>query len=212
MDNRGQNQNGLWIPPEIDELARYERPKWQEFMHQAREEGPVAARQYFRELQEPVPLADLANIAGTAEADLLAAATWTPIAANQPRAGQLWSLTAWGVMTTSTTPGNITVTPRYGTSTGGTSLGASTAVALTASLTGLPWFLKSYMTIRSVGAAGSAVCVGTLETQVAARDIVFGGTTASINTTAAGGLFMGLTLGAASVTMTTKGIAFETLN
>src|SRR6185437_11484338 len=64
--------------------------------------------------------------------------------------------TEFGVITTpASSQGNITITPRYGTSTSGTSLGASAATALVASVTNQPWNMEILLVVRSIGNAGA---------------------------------------------------------
>lgn len=171
------------------------------------------SRQYFRELLEPIPVADLAAVTGgTVEVSLFPAATWAATAANSLRPGQMLKLSIFGLCTTPATPGNLTITPRYGTTTGGITMGASVAAAMTASLTNVPFFLEFLVTCRAVGATGSMVGGGLLTSQILAAPLTFGGTTATIDTTIAGGLFIGETPGTTGTSFTPKGIAFESLN
>ena len=162
-------------------------------------------------------------ITGTTETALFPVAQYSGWAANQLRAGQMWHLSAYGIMTTAgASQGNITITPRYGTSTSGTSLGASAATALAASATNVPWRLEYDFDVRSIGNAGAnsnVVGNGWFGTTVAAitaatGNVVFFGSTANVavDTSIASGLFIGITLGSASDTMTTMDVRLISLN
>src|SRR5438034_517692 len=54
---------------------------------------------------------------------LWVAATWTPIFANDPKAGKIYCVRAGGIVTSGTAGSTMIITPKYGT--GGTALGAS---------------------------------------------------------------------------------------
>lgn len=185
------------------------------------------SRQYFRELAEPVMVIDQTQITGTAEA-----AMWnmtgagpppaTLLPANTVRSGQIWQVTAFGVMTTPASAATtMTLTPRWGVSSSGTSLGAS-GVSNTAiiSRTNDPWFLSLLLTIRSAAASGTAVCAArfscpAIGTAAANPGTLVAGSTASvtIDTTIASGIYVGATLaGSASWTLKTLGVAMESLN
>ncbi len=156
--------------------------------------------------------ADQSQITGTTEAALFPAAQYTGFAANQLRAGQVWVLTCFGVMTTAgSSQGNITITPRFGTSSSGSALGASAATALAASGTNVPWSLEYWLIVRAVGLAGAnshVVGGGTFRAAVAAiaastgNVVPFGSTAVvSVDLSAAAGIYIGVTLGSASDTM-----------
>lgn len=168
------------------------------------------SRQYFSELMAPVMEADASSIAGTAEAGLWPVSPWTAMVANQLQPGQLWKLEAHGVMSTAaTTPGTLQITPRWGTSSSGTSFGASgTSGTLTASLTNVPWNLRLLLMNRTIGSAGQAVLSGVFECdQAGIPTLCFGGPVTTLDTTTPQGLWLGATLGAAGDTMTTRIVA-----
>lgn len=189
--------------------------------------GPEQPRMAFGPFRQMVDgsvcLANQTAITGTAEASMFPVAQYSGFAANQLRAGQVWHLTAFGIMTTAgASPGNITITPRFGTSTSGTSLGASAATALTASATNVAWRLEYDLVVRTIGNAGANSTVvgnGHFHTTVAAiaasvgNDVPFGSTASvSVDTSIASGLFIGVTMGSASDTLTTLGVLLESLN
>jgi hypothetical protein len=186
------------------------------------------SRGYFADTrgQDASPV-DYTQVTGTAEAALWNATGAAPVpptgfAANEVRAGQIWQITAHGV---TTTPGasatTLTLTPRWGTSTGGTALGASGAsnTALI-SRTNDPWWLTGQLEVRQVGSSGSVViggdftCAAIGTAAANPGQVVFGSTAAvTVDTTVAAGLWMGVTLGgSASWTIKTLGVSFVPLN
>jgi hypothetical protein len=178
------------------------------------------SRQYFRELLEPLALADFAPVTVTnTEATIapVSATSGLAIPATAIRPGQAYKITAAGLITTSATAVNVTINPRWGTSAAGVLLGASTTVAKTASLTNVPFVVQlwaQFRTVNNVTATQSTVIAhGTFESAAVARDMVFGGTTATIDTTTAQGFWLGLLAsGADTSTITTKTVLVETLN
>lgn len=186
--------------------------------------GLTAAFGPFRQMLDgAICLANQTAITGTTEAAMFPVAQYSGFAANQLRAGQIWHLTAFGILTTAgASPGNITITPRFGTSTSGTSLGASAATALSTSASNVAWRLEYDLIIRTIGNAGANSTVvgnGHFHTTVAAiaasvgNDVPFGSTASvSVDTSIAAGLFIGVTMGSASDSMTTLGVMLESLN
>lgn len=113
---------------------------------------------------------------------LWAAATWTPIFANDPKAGKIYCVRAGGIITSGTAGSTMIITPKYGT--GGTVLGASPAQAMPA-CTNIPWTLEAELVWRIIGAPGtnsSAVLIGkfsmqgTIATNGTGTTVLFGGT------------------------------------
>lgn len=173
------------------------------------------SRQYFAEVLAPIMEADQTAVTGAAEGALWPTSPWTAMVANQLQPGQVYRLTAGGVLTSAaSTPGTLTITPRWGTSTGGTSFGISAASAtLTTSQTNVPWFLEALLQCRTIGSSGSAVLNGTFECNaVAIASLQFGGASTTIDTTTAQGIFIGVTLGSASDSMITRMVVLEALN
>jgi hypothetical protein len=127
-------------------------------------------------------------------------------------------VTLGGLVTTGATAVNWTITPRWGTANTGVTFGASQAVAKTVSLTAVPWMLQAWLQVRAVNdvtaTQTTAVLHGTFESAGTARDMVFGGTTATIDTTAAAGFWFGIVASGADVsaTFTPKLSLVETLN
>ena len=178
----------------------------------------------FRQMVDgSIMLANQTAITGTTETGMFSVAQYSGWAANQLRAGQLWHLTAYGILTTAgASPGNLTITPRFGTSTSGTSLGASAATAFTTSATNVPWRLEYDFDVRQIGNAGAnsqVVGNGWFGTTVAAitaatGNVIFFGSTANVavDCSVASGLFIGVTMGSASDTMTCMSVRLESVN
>ena len=93
--------------------------------------------------------------------------TYAPITANAILAPQAYRVAVCSKITTSTSPGNITMTPQVNSAgawttggtaiSGGTSLGATAAVALTASITNAFYIVLGDLTIRAGGTTSSIV-------------------------------------------------------
>jgi len=108
---------------------------------------------------------------------------FTPIYANDPKAGKIYGVRAAGVCTMSVNTCTLVVTPKFNV--GGTSLGASAAQVLPV-MTAQPWTLEAELTFPKVGAPGNnswAYCSGvllmqgTIATPGAGTVITFGGLT-----------------------------------
>lgn len=179
----------------------------------------TASRQNFVEVLMPVMLADQTAVAGTVEA-VLWAANYAALPANFFDApGKGARIRAFGVLTTGATPGTLTLTPRFGTTTGGTSLGAGTVSGnLATSITNAPWFLDATIMCRSIGGTGTIAIFGIWESPVgyvtAPGSVEVGrGVFTTVDTTAAtGGLTVGATLSQATSNMTTRKMTPESLN
>jgi hypothetical protein len=185
------------------------------------------SRQTFRTTPLDPPVANQTTVTGgTTIAALWDAANLTPLPANSVLAGQVFKLTAWGVMTTAVTASQtVTITPIFGTTTGGTVLGASAAAPLEAKVfTNTQWIAQMYVHFRTIGAAGTVTCTGNLEglpfVGVAAGTAEGGtvpfGTAATtpttVNTTNAAGLLLAVTPSLATQSYTTLAVVLEALN
>jgi hypothetical protein len=124
------------------------------------------ARQYLQDgpyIDPPVSAPLSANAATTA-VDMWTGATYTPIYANDPKAGKIYVVEAGGIVSTGAS-GTLTISPFYGTS-GGVALGASAAATVPVSITNQPWMLRFVVVFRTIGAAGAnstLTCTGVLE-------------------------------------------------
>lgn len=169
-------------------------------------------------------IASQSPVAGTAEA-LLWPAPFTFIPAGFLQPGKALHLTVWGKLTTAgASPGTLTLTARYGTTTGGTSLGASAASPTFATTqTNITWRAELDLYCQAAGTSGSAVLFGKWETTPATFATTAGmvagllipasaPAATTIDTTTAQGLLLDATLGSASDNMTVMGLTFESVN
>ena len=164
------------------------------------------AKQTFQDVTKTPPLADQTTVTATVETAAWTAAAFTPVFANDPEVGKIYRVSAGGTVTTAAT-GTLVVTPRYGTSTGGLTLGASAAQTTTASLTTQPWILQFDLVFRAISSSASSstatgagyfLCQGVLATAGSAWGNTFGGTTVTTaDTTTNQGIFIGVTFSVA---------------
>ena len=156
-------------------------------------------------LVEPNPV-DLTAVTSTSETGLWSVANFTPIPANYARSGQTFELIATGIYSTGAS-GTLIITPRYGTTTGGVTFGASVTQTVPINLSGVSWFMHAVLNFRKVDASaatqstamagGLFVGTGTAATAGNSHSQAFGGTAGTVDTTAAAGLFIGWTLSVA---------------
>jgi hypothetical protein len=164
------------------------------------------SRQYFGDvLTEPIGSA-YTTITATTETVLIPTA-FTPINAMEPRAGKVYELTVGGTVTTGAS-GTLIVTPRFGTTVGGVSIGPSLAQTVVPSITTAPFILRYWLTIRSIGLTGANSTVvgygywqslGAIATASSETDVTFGtvGAAVSVDTSIAQALWMGVTFSVA---------------
>jgi len=140
---------------------------------------------------DPQVASGTALVATTAEA-LWIGATFTPIFANDPKAGKIYTIKAGGILSTGAS-GTLILVPQYGVL-GGTTLGTSQTVTVPINMTNVPWRLEFDLVFRTIGAAGAnSTCIGTGTFTTApftsapaagiACVIPFGGTSASVDAT-----------------------------
>lgn len=100
-----------------------------------------------------------ALVSTSAEA-LWIGATYTPIFANDPKAGKIYSIKAGGILSTGAS-GTMILIPQYGVL-GGTTLGTSQTVTMPINMTNVAWRLEMDIVFRTIGAAGAnSTCIGT---------------------------------------------------
>lgn len=177
------------------------------------------ARQYLQDgpYIDP-PVASGSALVATTIESLWDPAQFTPIFANDPKAGKIYCVEAGGVMTWNTT-GTLLITPLYG-GTGGVALGATINAVNGpgAAVTATPWYLKFNLVFRTIGAAGAnSTCIGT-GLFVASTDadgpqtvVTFGGTSASVDATVNKDICIRKTLSVAG-SMTTQYAYIYSLN
>ena len=138
-------------------------------------------------------VANLGTLSSTSIEDMWAGITWTPIFANDAKAGKIYCVRAGGSI--SLTGGTWIVTPQWGPA--GTTLGVSlTAGTVTIAIT--PWRLEFDLVFRVIGAAGAnSTCIGTgllamgggVSSGTANPNVLtFGGTSASVDSTINGNI------------------------
>jgi len=124
---------------------------------------------------------------------LWVAATFTPIFANDAKAGKIYCVRAFG--TVSLTGGTAIITPQWGPA--GTTMGVSLTVG-TVTIAIAAWYLAFDLLVQSVGAAGANSKVtgagfmvmngGVVSGTANPNTIAFGGTQASVDTTINGNI------------------------
>ena len=111
------------------------------------------SRQYFADFStEPLGTASTTIIA-TTETVLIPTAL-TPIGANEARAGKVWELIVGGTCTTGTA-GTLILTPRFGTTISGVSIGVSPTQNYVPSVTAAPFIFKYYLVCTALGQPGT---------------------------------------------------------
>lgn len=163
------------------------------------------ANQTFMALLAPPPIANLTAVVATTETILWNVSRYTPIAANDARAGDIYMVTAGGIMSFAGT-GALTITPRFGLTVGaGITMGASIAKTTPGATTNQPWTLDMTIVIRTVGDPGvNSTVMGTgkfvtnaLTTAGSEFALSFGGTSATVDLSIATGIVIGWTLSVA---------------
>lgn len=133
-------------------------------------------------------------------APLWPAAAFTPIFANDPKAGKIYCLRAGGTIVMSVNTATLILTPKYGT--GGTALGPSTAQTLPVMAAGI-WTIEADLVFTFIGAGaaskcylvGKFSCPGTIATAGTGTTIPFGGTLTTVTSDALANLEINTTLG-----------------
>jgi hypothetical protein len=139
------------------------------------------------------PTAALGTLSSTSIEDMWPGITWTPIFANDAKAGKIYCVRAGGTL--SLTGGTMTVTPQWGPA--GTAMGASLAQG-TVTITIAGFYLAFDTLVQSVGAAGAnskvtghgffAFAGGVSSGTANPNTVTFGGTQASVDTTINGNI------------------------
>lgn len=176
-------------------------------------------RQLFQDgpFMDPQVASGSALVATTAEA-LWIAATFTPIFANEPKAGKIFTVKAGGILSTGAS-GTLILVPQYGVL-GGTTLGTSQTVTVPINMANVPWRLEFDLVFRTIGAAGAnSSCIGTGTfvtcpfTSAPAAGIScvipFGGTSASVDATINSGITFSKTLSVAGSFTTQYAYIFQ---
>lgn len=119
------------------------------------------ARQLFQDgpYIDPMVASGTPLVSTSAEA-LWIGATWTPLFANDMKAGKIYTIKAGGILSTGAS-GTLILIPQYGVL-GGTTLGTSQTVTVPINMTAVPWRLEMDLVVRTIGAAGAnSTMIGT---------------------------------------------------
>lgn len=162
------------------------------------------SRQYFEDLLAEPPIANLTAITATVETGLWNVAQYTPIPAGDAKPGRIYRVTAGGIVSFAST-GTLIITPRFGTSTSGVTLGANAAQTVPGANTNVPWILDFTLVVRTVGAPGAnstVIGTGTFNANGTGAantgmSVNFGGTSGTVDVSVASGIFIGWTLSVA---------------
>jgi hypothetical protein len=187
---------------DVMELAAVEVRRWNRIDRALREDGvPTAIGGPFSGLELTPAIANAAQVTINAtEALLWPGAANTPIPAN-PQVPKLYQLFASGTSTTAATPGTFTLAPRLGTLITSPLVGIATgAITPVASATAAQWSLSGWLYVRTGGA--TAIAQGSFEFNMSATiggggpasatsNAVFGGISASFDSTVASALVFG---------------------
>jgi hypothetical protein len=165
--------------------------------------------------------ADLTAITATTETGLWGVTSGTTgIPAFDPKVGKIYKVIAGGIMSTAAS-GTLIITPRWGTTTGGVTLGASVTQTVPINLSAVAWRLEFELQFRTINnitatqstAVGTGIfhSAGTAATAGSAFSLTFGGTAGTVDTTSAQGIFIGWTLSVAG-SVTPKFVYLQSLN
>ena len=177
------------------------------------------SRQYFMDVNAEAPIANQTAVTATVETSLWVVPQFTPINAYELRPGKIYRLCAGGIMSFAAT-GTLIITPRFGTTTGGVTMGANVNAQTTpGTTTANAWYMQFDMVCRTIGPSGSNSSVigtgffttGATGTAGTSVSFAFGGTSAAVDYTTAAGLFIGWTLSVAG-TVTPQFIHWQSLN
>jgi hypothetical protein len=148
--------------------------------------------------------------AGSALTSTSAEALWigaqfSPIFANDPKAGKIYTVKAGGIMSTGAS-GTLILIPQYGVL-GGTTMGTSQTVTVPINMSNVAWWLEFHVVFRTIGSGANSTCIGTglfatapfTSAPAAGISCVipFGGTSATVDATINSGITISKTLSVA---------------
>lgn len=157
------------------------------------------------------------------ETNLWTPAIWTPIPANDMRAGKVYKVSFGGIFSTNSTASTSIWTPRAGqSSTPATNvtLGASNTTAPPVSLSAQAWYGEFTMGVRSIGLAASGATVTgngfvVIQGAAAATGVMYvmgGAIPTTIDNTAASGLVVSLTISVTGQSYTCEWVVLRSYN
>jgi hypothetical protein len=159
------------------------------------------------------PIASNPGVTGAAGSALVstsAEALWigaqfTPVFANDPKAGKIYTVKAGGILSTGAS-GTLILIPQYGVL-GGTTLGTSQTVTVPINMTNVAWKLEFDFVFRTIGSGVNSTCIGTgvfttapfTSAPAAGLSCVipFGGTSGTVDATINSGITISKTLSVA---------------
>lgn len=195
------------IKGDLDALSAYYKNRWGRMQHRIKESGVpfnMPEGTYGGLLAYPnAQTITTTSINGTV--NLWSNLVYTPIAINSVMAPQVYRISVAAKITTSTTPGNIGINPLINSTgtwttggtavSGGSTLGATGNVALTASITNAFYRLIGDVTIRTAGTSSSIVGLFAYDSTQATsgglagpavvgtgHSLLFGGTAVTVDT------------------------------
>lgn len=151
------------------------------------------------------PVASGSALTATTIEALWLGSQFSPIFANDPKAGRIYCVRAGGLISTAASASTMRISPFLGAISTIT-LGASGDQTVPASLSNQPWYLQFDLVYRTIGAAGTnSTCIGTglfqsagtVGTAGTALQVAFGGTSASVDATINNSITIGKTLNVA---------------
>lgn len=203
---------------DVQTIAGQEAQNWKAIDRNIRAAGDPTALIGFAGVEASPPATSLTAVTGVAvETALWPAATWTPITAGY-QAPKSYSLVASGQVTTAAAS-TLILTPRIGTTTGGSTLGACGAQTLGTTITNATWRLHIDLTLRTAGSGTSSTAVAvslfsfTLTAGSAApTNVLWGHTVATYDSTVSQGLFIGATPSVSTVSLTPFQVRWVSFN
>lgn len=189
---------------DVFDQFKFRDPRLAEIERRARKMRATMGRQVFTDgPYVDAPVANLGTLTATTVEALWPSITWTPIFANDAKAGKVYHVRAGG--TIAMTGGTAIFEPRWNPAgtTGGVSLTVGTVTTLIAA-----WYCSFDLVFRVIGAAGAnSTCIGTgffawnggvVSGTANPNLVVFGGTQIAVDSTINGSVEIRKTLSAAN--------------
>lgn len=140
---------------------------------------------------DPPVASPLAADTATTATSMWSGAQFTPLFANDAKAGKIYVVEAGGLITTAAT-GALTIGAGLGTTSPGTTMGSSIAQTVPATSLSGPWYMKFVGVVRTIGAAGANSTLmgeglfqsgGVAATANSGLDLTMGGTSCAFDAT-----------------------------
>lgn len=200
-----RDASGLFVPRPPARGHRFHDPTLAELAAIAARHRMIMGRQVFADgPYVDTHVASGSPLTSTSAEALWLGATFTPVFANDPKAGKIYVVEAGGIISTGAS-GTLILTPQYGVL-GGTTFGSSVTQTVPINLSNVPWYLRFVFAFRTIGAAGAnSTCIGTgffaagatAATAGSGFLLTFGGTSATVDATINSGITISKTLSVA---------------